>query len=59
MAEDAHGLTLGAWTLTWLEGRPVAEHPGGVRVALRADGTVSTESDSSAIDTDDDDDWLS
>ena len=28
------------WTLTWLEGRPVAELEQGPRVALRADGSV-------------------
>lgn len=28
------------WTLTWLEGRPVAELEHGPRVALRADGSV-------------------
>lgn len=64
------GLTEGAWTLTWLEGRPVAEHPADVRVSLRPDGTVAVKSasadsrsgatdDSDAWDdSDDDDDWL-
>ncbi|MBF4551907.1 hypothetical protein [Pseudoclavibacter sp. VKM Ac-2888] len=28
------------WTLTWLEGRPIAELEQGPRVALRADGSV-------------------
>lgn len=28
------------WTLTWLEGRPVAELERGPRVALRGDGSV-------------------
>lgn len=33
------------WTLTWLEGRPVAELDTGVIVALAADGSVSVRHD--------------
>lgn len=62
-AEKEHQLTDGAWTLTWLEGRPVAEHPADIRVALGADGRVVTQAvdDVSEADAglDDDDDWLS
>lgn len=28
------------WTLTWLEGRPVAELDDGTRLRLTADGTI-------------------
>lgn len=56
-------LTGGMWTLTWLEGRPVAEHPEGVRLALQADGTVSVGSLAALEEIegaeDEDDDWLS
>lgn len=62
-AEETHQLTEGAWTLTWLEGRPVAEHPADIRVALGADGRVVTQSADAASELDagldDDDDWLS
>lgn len=62
-AESERNLTQGSWTLTWLEGRPVATHPAELRLALRADGTVATQSGSEPDlgigDEDDDDDWLS
>ncbi|WP_192497154.1 Fe-S oxidoreductase [Gulosibacter chungangensis] len=67
-AETEHGLTAGAWTLTWLEGRPIATHSDEVRISLRADGTVLTQTGEDAIAStgvgadwaeDDDDDWLS
>lgn len=31
----------GSWTLTWLEGRPVAESDGGLRVTEHGDVPVS------------------
>lgn len=31
-----------SWTLTWLEGRPVAELPIGIEVTLDADGNAVT-----------------
>lgn len=67
-AEADHSLTEGAWTLTWLEGRPIATHPEEVRVVLRADGTVLTQTGGDALASsdptgdwgeEDDDDWLS
>ncbi len=33
------------WTLTWLEGRPVAELDTGVIVSLERDGSVSVRHD--------------
>lgn len=50
--EDA-AVPEGFWTLTWLEGRPVAEHENGTRIVVRADGSIGPDAD------DDDDDWLS
>lgn len=67
-AESEHGLTTGAWTLTWLEGRPIATHSEEVRISLRADGTVLTQIGEDALNgtdvavdwtEEDDDDWLS
>ncbi|MGO1543104.1 MAG: hypothetical protein ACTHXA_02065 [Gulosibacter sp.] len=55
-AEQERGLTEGAWTLTWLEGRPVAEHPTEVRIALQADGSIGTITAGDQYD--EDDDWL-
>jgi hypothetical protein len=40
----------GTWTLTWLEGRPIAELDDGTRVTL--DGVASPSGDE-----DHDDDW--
>lgn len=61
IAEAEQGLADGAWTLTWLEGRPVAEYQDEVRVSLGADGTISTQVGAQlGLDAvDDDDDWLS
>jgi hypothetical protein len=36
---ETRGLT-GAWTLTWLEGRPIAELDAGWEVLLTASGEV-------------------
>ncbi|WP_029149800.1 hypothetical protein [Microbacterium indicum] len=33
----------GHWTLTWLEGRPIAELDAGWELSLQADGSVATE----------------
>ena len=41
-AVEAQGAT-GSWTLTFLEGRPLAELDAGFEVALHADGSVTTE----------------
>jgi len=38
-AIDASGAR---WTLTWLEGRPIAELDAGWEIVLTADGTVIT-----------------
>ena len=35
----------GWWTLTWLEGRPIAEHDDGLVLAAHADGTVAAAED--------------
>lgn len=53
----------GWWTLTWLEGRPIAEHDSGERLALGPDGAVRSGPDAGidpALDPslDDEDDWL-
>lgn len=38
-AADADGQDASAsWTLTWLEGRPIAERDSGIEVTLDADG---------------------
>ncbi len=37
------------WTLTWLEGRPVAELDTGVQVALQADGSVRVSHDADDV----------
>lgn len=42
-AERDHALTSGVWTLTWLEGRPVAEHPAEIRVSLGVDGAIRVQ----------------
>lgn len=57
-AVDAASVADGWWTLTWLEGRPVAEHEDGTRLALGADGEVRSGADDGAEPELDDDDWL-
>ncbi|SJM62039.1 hypothetical protein FM112_08270 [Gulosibacter sp. 10] len=52
------GLDGGSWTLTWLEGRPIAEHASGLRVVQRADGRIETERDGDDEFGLDDEDWL-
>ena len=50
----------GWWTITWLEGRPVAERESGARLALGPDGEVRG-GDDATLDpalADEDDDWL-
>lgn len=42
------------WTLTWLEGRPVAELDTGVIVSVAADGSVVVRHDSDTGFADDD-----
>jgi hypothetical protein len=39
---DADAATM-RWTLTWLEGRPVAELDDGTRVRVAHDGTVQRD----------------
>lgn len=41
-------LTTGAWTLTWLEERPVVEHDDGVVVRQALDGSIVTSHDGEA-----------
>lgn len=52
----------GDWTLTWLEGRPIAEHSSGVRLSLGANGAVhesnSADAGPGAELDDGDDGWL-
>lgn len=47
----------GAWTLTWLEGRPVCTRDDDVVVTLSASGDLVVRS-ASGDEYDDDDDWL-
>lgn len=42
---DALGQPAPRWTLTWLEGRPVAELDTGVIVSVTADGSVVVRHD--------------
>ncbi|MGI6879801.1 hypothetical protein [Microbacterium sp. gxy059] len=42
-AEFADASPAPSWTLTWLEGRPIAELDAGVSLAVEADGSVSLE----------------
>lgn len=39
-ADLAPGTPQPSWTLTWLEGRPIAELDSGIEVVLQADGTA-------------------
>ncbi|WP_311478463.1 hypothetical protein [uncultured Gulosibacter sp.] len=51
----ATGLRSGSWTLTWLEGRAVADHSGGTHLEVAPSGTVTGEDELFAEDND----WLS
>lgn len=46
----------GSWTLTWLEGRPIADHSDGTHLELNPEGAVTDRGDELF---DEDDDWLS
>lgn len=35
----------GWWKLTWLEGRPIAEHDDGLALTVHADGSVAAAPD--------------
>lgn len=52
------GIVQGSWTLTWLEGRAVADHSGGIHLEISPDGAVIRADADSAVAGDDDDDWL-
>lgn len=43
--QDLYGQPRPRWTLTWLEGRPVAELDTGVIVEIDRDGTVIARND--------------
>ncbi|MGO2111328.1 MAG: hypothetical protein ACTH31_06920 [Pseudoclavibacter sp.] len=45
----------GAWTLTWLEGRPVAELDSGLRVTVEGVAHATDATGDSAGDEDDED----
>ena len=45
MPRDALGQPRARWTLTWLEGRPIAELDTGVIVQLDADGVAVVRHD--------------
>lgn len=45
MPVDALGQPRPRWTLTWLEGRPIAELDSGVVVTLGTDGTAVVDHD--------------
>ncbi|MDN3494456.1 hypothetical protein QL996_00800 [Planococcus sp. APC 4015] len=45
MSVDTLGQPRPRWTLTWLEGRPIAELDSGVVVTLGADGTAVVDHD--------------
>lgn len=46
----------GWWTLTWLEGRAVAEHDDGLRLREQSDGSIgNSRADAMLSDSDEDD----
>ena len=51
----AANLRGGSWTLTWLEGRPIADHSDGTHLEIDDTGGVT---DGSSELCDEDDDWL-
>lgn len=63
-AEAEARLSDGVWLLTWLEGRPVAEHSGGLHLVADAQGrAVPADAVGGAVAGGDgteldDDDWL-
>lgn len=59
-AQTAAGLTDGVWLLTWLEGRPVADHSGGMHLVADAQGRAVesvASADTAGVELDDED-WL-
>lgn len=48
----------GWWTLTWLEGRAVAEHDDGLRLRELPDGSIARQHADEALDDSDEDDEL-
>ena len=53
-AEAAHPRPHGSWTLTWLEGHPVATTDDGTRVTASEHPALSSEAEEPGAD----DDWL-